>query len=299
MDVLSGRVAVVTGGGAGIGRSIVLALADAGVHIVVADIDAPAGEAVCAEAAARGVRAIACPTDVANLDDVRALAERAYREFDRVDILVNNAGVSMRPFRAVWDMSYEDYKWIFDTNMWGVINCTHIFVPYMQRQSGEKAIVNQSSVGTLWTVPGHSAYVAAKSAVNGYSDVIREELADDGFMVTTVFGGNIPTGLGDSERRRPEKDRSTTRGVPSYHTYVQHKPETERGVDPKIAGGTVYVKNANEALTPLDVDLVGPIIVQAIRDRVPYCMTHPSPTVALRERAEALIAASRPLPSVI
>ena len=293
---LSGRVAVVTGGGAGIGRSIVLALADTGVRIVVADVDAASGEQVSAEVAARGGHAEALATDVAKLSEVGALADFAYRTFGQVDILVNNAGVSMRPFRAVWDTSIEDYNWIFDTNMWGVINCVQSFVPRMRAQAGKKWIVNQSSVGTLWTVPGHAAYVAAKSAINGYSDVIRAELADDGFMVTTVFGGNIPTAIGEGERRRPQFERSSTRGVPSYHTYVRDKPAADRGVDPKIAGGTVYVQDANEALTPLDVALVGPIIVEAIRKRAPFCMTHPAPAVAIRKRAEALIAASRPLP---
>src|SRR5690349_13150880 len=204
MDNLKGRVAVITGGGTGMGRSMALSLAAEGVAVVVSGIEAEVAERVCAEAIARGGEAIAVKTDVSKLEEVEALADAAYARFGKVDILINNAGVTLRPFRAVWDTSYDDFRWIVGVNLWGVIHGVHVFVPRMRRQSGEKHIVNVSSMGTLAKVPGHSSYVMTKAAVNGFSEVIREELADDGFGVTVLYPGYVKTRIATSERLRPQ-----------------------------------------------------------------------------------------------
>jgi NAD(P)-dependent dehydrogenase (short-subunit alcohol dehydrogenase family) len=103
MDDLKGKVAVVTGGGSGIGRSIVLAMAQCGVNVVVADIQEVPADKVADEARAIGVRAVAVRCDVAQHVDMQALADRAYSEFGQVNILCNNAGISWRPYRSILD----------------------------------------------------------------------------------------------------------------------------------------------------------------------------------------------------
>jgi len=97
-----GAVAVVTGAGSGIGRSISHALAQAGSDVVIADIELDAAQAVCGEIEAMGQRALAVQVDVAKQSAVHSLAEQAYQKFGKVSVLVNNAGVALRPFVSVW-----------------------------------------------------------------------------------------------------------------------------------------------------------------------------------------------------
>jgi NAD(P)-dependent dehydrogenase (short-subunit alcohol dehydrogenase family) len=289
VENLAGRVAVVTGAGGGMGRSIVLSLAAEGTNVVVSDIEGAAAEKVRDEALALGVRAVAHATDVSKLEQVQDLADLAFREFGQVDILVNNAGVTLRPFRSVWDTAYEDFRWVVDVNIWGVINGIHVFVPRMREQPGEKHIVNTSSMGTLVRVPGHSTYTLTKAAVNGFSDVIREELADFGFGVTILYPGHVKTRIATSERLRPESEQSAKRNVIPYDTYTKQKAEAEKGADPGVAGGTVHIQDAGQMTVGIDPDEVGPMVVKAIRQNAPHLTTHPVPEVAIRKHTDAVL----------
>jgi NAD(P)-dependent dehydrogenase (short-subunit alcohol dehydrogenase family) len=108
MRELGGKVAVVTGGGSGIGRGMALAFADAGMHVAVADIELGAAEKVADELRAKGVRALAVASDVAKLESVEALAERVYRELGAAHLLCNNAGVAV--FGATDEMRDSDWR---------------------------------------------------------------------------------------------------------------------------------------------------------------------------------------------
>jgi NAD(P)-dependent dehydrogenase (short-subunit alcohol dehydrogenase family) len=288
MKDLSGRVAVVTGAGTGMGRSIALSLAGEGVSVVVADIELSHAESVRDEAIALGVRAIAQATDVSKLDQVQALADAAYDEFGKVDILVNNAGVTLRPFRAVWDTAYEDFRWVVDVNIWGVIHGVHVFVPRMRAQTGEKHIVNVSSMGTLVKVPGHSTYTLTKAAVNGFSDVIREELANDGFGVTILYPGYVKTRIATSERLRPEAERSDHRNVTPYETYTKRDPVVAEEL-PGVSRSSVKIEDAGQMQIGIEADDVGPMVVKAISENKPYCLTHPAPEIAIRKHMDELL----------
>ncbi|MFQ3894809.1 SDR family NAD(P)-dependent oxidoreductase [Sphingobium sp. R-7] len=282
MQDLNGRVAVITGAGTGMGRSMALSLAKEGVNLVVSDIEPAFAEAVRDEAAALGSNAVSAGVDVSKLSEVQALADLAYDRFGKVDILINNAGVTLRPFRAVWDTSYEDFQWVVGVNIWGVINGVHVFVPRMRRQEGEKHIVNVSSMGTLAKVPGHSTYVMTKAAVNGFSDVIREELKDDGFGVTVLYPGYVKTRIATSERLRPESERSDLRNVPSYESY--RKADSDAPLS-----SPVRIADAGAMQVAIEADEVGPMVIRAIRENRPYCLTHPAPDVPMRTQLEELI----------
>ncbi|KAH6999308.1 hypothetical protein EDB80DRAFT_555794, partial [Ilyonectria destructans] len=185
--------AVVTGAGGGIGRSIALSLAEAGCDVLVADIDLEAAEVVAGEIEALGRRGIAMKVDVTRSDDVKAMADRAYSEFSNVTVLVNNAGVTMRPFRAIWDSSEADFKWMMEVNFFGVQNGVAAFVPRMLETPGRKHIVNTSSMATLIDPAGHGAYNAAKSAVDGLSNSLRNEVEEEDIGVTIVYPGRVDT----------------------------------------------------------------------------------------------------------
>lgn len=212
MKTLQGKTAVITGAGSGIGRSIALALAKAGTNVVVADIQAASAEAVAAQVRQHGVRALAVTADVARRASVAELADRSYAEFDAVDILCNNAGVSWRPFRTVMEATMEDWKFIMEVNLWGVVHGLDVFLPRMRAQPGDKHIVNTASQAGLLPLAGHTPYSASKAAVACLSEAIAQELAPHGFGVTILCPGFVRTSVTqNSELLRPESERGAQR----------------------------------------------------------------------------------------
>ena len=129
MDDLVGRTAVVTGGGSGIGRAIVLELADAGMNVVIADIEEDAARAVASEAEAAGARAIPVHADVSDSASMQAIADTAYAEFGAVHVLCNNAGVLI--FGDMQKLKIEDWNWLLGVNVFGVLNGIYAFLPRM------------------------------------------------------------------------------------------------------------------------------------------------------------------------
>lgn len=261
-----GASAVITGAGNGIGRSIALELGRLGTQVLIADLDGDAAVGVADEITAAGGTARSRKVDVTDSAAIEALADEAFSEFGRVDILHNNAGVTWRPFRAVWNATPADFRWLMEVNYFGVVNGITAFLPRMRAQEGRKQILNTSSMATISLTPGHGLYSAAKHAVDGLSDTLREELIDhkDDFGVTVLYPGQITTGIGDRSReiRKLETGEDQSQGI----AYVQVR-------DAKWAH--------NEPKEPTDV---GKQVVEAIRHNDPYCLTHPAPIEYLDAR---------------
>lgn len=202
MEDLRDRVAVVTGGGSGIGRGIVLALAEVGCHVVVADVEPAAAEGVATEAAARGVRSLALRTDVTQLAQVDALADRAWGAMGRVDLLFNNAGVGSTS--PLLDASENDMKWLFAVNVFGVWNGCAVFGHRFAAQDTPADIVNtgsEHSLGVPHVLAGF--YTATKHAVLGLSDVLRREVPPH-VRVHVLCPGIVQSGFWNSGRNRPD-----------------------------------------------------------------------------------------------
>jgi NAD(P)-dependent dehydrogenase (short-subunit alcohol dehydrogenase family) len=198
VDDLAGRVAVVTGGGSGIGRAIVLELAAAGMDVVVADIeDAPARE-VAEEARAAGARAIAVHTDVADYVSVQALADASYDEFGAVHVLCNNAGVLI--FGEMQNLKIEDWNWLFGVNVFGVLNGVYAFLPRMLESGEPGHIVNTASIAAL---SGQGIYGASKSAILNITESLHRDLADTPIGVTALCPGMLNTKIVAAQRNRP------------------------------------------------------------------------------------------------
>lgn len=289
MKELAGKTAVVTGGGSGIGRAIVLALAAAGTNVVVADINKEAADAVADEVSAYGVGSLGVKADVSKLEEVEALADAAYAKFNSVEILCNNAGVTLRPFRAHWDCSYEDWQWIMNINFGGILHGHLVFVPRMLKTSGEKHIVNTSSMSTFITLPGTGPYTAAKSAVDGLSNSAREELKQFGIGVSMLNPGPIRTGLvATSDQVMTEEQRAKNEKVKvwsdaSTSFFPQKTAELEavkKIVDPDVPS------NYGEYITPKHV---GRFVIEGILKNKPYIMTHPLPLEQIQPRFDAII----------
>lgn len=295
MENFRGRTAVVTGAGSGIGRSICLALAREGVNVVVSDIEEANAKAVSKELNALGVRSIAVKTDVARLEQVQALADAAYAEFGEVDILCNNAGVAFRPFRAIWDTSYSDFQWMIGVNLWGVIHGVHVFLPKMREKAGSKHIVNTSSISTLFTVPGNATYTMTKSAIDGLSQVMREELLADNIGVTVLYPGHVKTNVSNSARLRPEAEQAANSLVRSYDSYAKERGEAAKGQPAGVAGGGVHLIGAGDIARPIEAEEVGPMVIDAIRHNRLYCMTHPAPREGIETRTSELLDSYHPV----
>ena len=193
MRDFEGRVAAITGAGSGIGRALADALARRGAHLSLCDID----ENGLAETVARcqthgGVRIRSQRLDVADRAGMYEWADRVVADHGKVNLIVNNAGVALGA--TVEAMSYEDFEWLMNINFWGVVYGTKAFLPHL-KESGEGHVVNLSSVFGLISVPSQSAYNAAKFAVRGFTDTLREELRPKGIRVIALLPGATDTAI--------------------------------------------------------------------------------------------------------
>lgn len=193
------RVAVVTGAGSGIGKALAIQLADAGCKVAISDINEDAVQAVAEQINAKGQTAIADRLDVADREAFYAYADKVVQHFGAVHIVINNAGVAVGA--TVEDTSYEDFEWLMGINFWGVVHGTKAFLPTLQQQD-EAHIVNISSLFGLLSVPTQSAYNAAKFAVRGFTEALRQELEIQNSPVscTTVHPGGIKTNIARNAR---------------------------------------------------------------------------------------------------
>jgi NAD(P)-dependent dehydrogenase (short-subunit alcohol dehydrogenase family) len=198
MKKLSGKCGVVTGAASGLGYGLALALAERGMNLVIADWDAEGADRAATAARAKGVDAVAVETDVSSLDTVQHLADVAYERHGGVQLLVNNAAVS-RPGR-LWEISAEDWQWVMDINVTGVINGLIAFLPRMMAQSDERHIAITSSTNGLWTMPKQGAYNMTKYALVGLSEALADDLAPHGITVSVICPGPMRTRLGANSR---------------------------------------------------------------------------------------------------
>ena len=242
MRELSGKVAVVTGGGSGIGRGMALAFGDAGMKVVVSDIELPAAEKVAAEIQAKGARALAVQTDVAKRESVEALAERTYRELGAAHLLCNNAGVAV--FGPLDEQRDTDWRWVLSVNLEGVVNGLQAFLPRMKAQPGPKHVVNTASVAGIAALPGLGIYTATKYAVVGISETLRLEGPRYELGCSVLCPGAVNTNIMTSERNRPTDLGESKPFVPPSGGALTDA--LSRGRDPLWVGRRVRVGVEND-----------------------------------------------------
>lgn len=198
MNELTGRVAIVTGGGSGIGKAVAELFAEeSAAGLTIADIRGDTAKEVAASVVERfGAKAIATETDVSNEALVDDMVARTIEEFGRVDILVNNAGIC--PVVAWDDTTLEDWNRILAVNVTGAYISTKAVLPHMRRQKYGR-IVNISSVGGfLGSVIAHVAYGVSKAGMIALTKVIAKTFAADGVYANAIAPGSIDTPLTDS-----------------------------------------------------------------------------------------------------
>jgi 3-oxoacyl-[acyl-carrier protein] reductase len=196
---LSEKVALITGGGNGIGRETSLQFAKEGARVVVADYNVSAGEETVHEIVSAGGEALYIQVDVSNHESVEQMAARALEYFGRIDILINNAGITQDSMLS--KMTYEQWHNVIDVNLNGVFYCTKVIAPHMVERGNGK-IINTSSIVGVHGNLGQTNYAATKSGVIGMTKTWSKELGHKGINVNAVAPGFIETGM---VARMPEK----------------------------------------------------------------------------------------------
>ena len=254
MEITAHSHAFITGGASGIGLAIGDALAAAGARVTLADIDGEALAAVLASRDPARVRGVVL--DTRDRDGWARARDAAEAAFGPVDVLVNNAGISPDS-RHLADMAAKSWDRMIAINLTGVFNGISAFAARL-RTRGRGWVVNTASMAGVCTPrPGTGGYSAAKAGVVMLSDVLRGELAGSGVGVTALCPGLVFTNLGDTSFKLGATSRGgSMRGFPG-------------GIEPEV---------------------VGEMVVAAIRDEVPYCFTHRDRRADVAPRCEAILA---------
>ncbi|MDT5027694.1 MAG: hypothetical protein QOE61_4120 [Micromonosporaceae bacterium] len=195
MDDLTSKVAVITGAASGIGFALAKVFAAEGMRVVLADVDATRLTSAADALAATGADCIGEVVDVSDPAAVERLADRTVEHFGGVHVICNNAGVSA--LGCQWELSLDDWNWVLDVCLGGVVNGIRSFVPRMLASGEPGHVVNTASMAGVLTSPFVGPYAAAKHAVVGISKGLRAELAGTPIGVTVVCPGMVNTPVAD------------------------------------------------------------------------------------------------------
>ena len=231
MKEVAGKVAVITGAADGIGRGMAEAFAAAGMKVVLSDVEEPALAETTQALRDDGADVHAVVTDVSKPEQVQALADESVRRFGAVDVLCNNAGIAM-PTPSSWETSLDDWKWIIEVNLMGVIHGVRSFVPIMLEQGSESHIVNTASIAGLVAGGDIASYAVTKFGVVALSEHLYLELEQAGAKtkVSVLCPGFVATNIMDSERNRPadRPDASRSPRIRSRRPFSIGSPGSSR-----------------------------------------------------------------------
>ncbi|MCY3739781.1 MAG: SDR family NAD(P)-dependent oxidoreductase [Candidatus Poribacteria bacterium] len=189
---LTDKVAIITGGGRGIGRAVAIAYAAEGASVVIAARSSAQLDKVATEIAAQGGKVLALPTDLRIREEVEHLVQKTVAHFGRIDILVNNAGIN--PRGLFLDSTDEEWEQGWQINVMGVVHCCRAALPIMQQQGSGNIINVGSGMGQVGR-SNLSVYCASKAALHGLTQSIAEEVWEDGIIANVLIPGPVKTEL--------------------------------------------------------------------------------------------------------
>jgi NAD(P)-dependent dehydrogenase (short-subunit alcohol dehydrogenase family) len=208
MNNFNKKVAVITGGASGVGRSIAFTLGRLGAKVVIADVDKNALEQTCDALNAENIEAIAQYCDVSSAQSCEDLSQKALSTYGALHLVFANAGVSAAEAGNMWEYSERDWQWTFNVNVWGVVNTINAFMPKLLEQNIEAHFaITGSRNGSLLIFPNIPIYTASKAAIHSITENLYHQIAamDTPVKVHCLIPGPhvVETGLLNSERVRP------------------------------------------------------------------------------------------------
>src|SRR6202049_2025504 len=271
MRELAGKTAFVTGGASGIGLGLGRAFAQAGMKVMLADIEADALAAAVKslENVRPGVRGVIC--DVADPSSVERAAGASYEAFGNVHVVCNNAGVAAGG--GIDNISLDNWRWVLDVNLIGVLHGIRTFLPHIRAHGEGGHIVNTASMAGMNSGLGFSPYVASKFAVVGMSEGLATQLKPFGIGVTVLCPGYVRTRIGESGRNRPQRYGAT------------------QTPDPASPAALLLAQIAERLQSGLDPSEVAARVLAAIHEDELYVFTHPEMRDELEDRFAAIMAA--------
>jgi NAD(P)-dependent dehydrogenase (short-subunit alcohol dehydrogenase family) len=273
MQQLAGKTAFVTGGASGIGLALGRAFAEAGMKVMLADIEAGALQAAVESLGshAADVRSVLC--DVADPESVERAAKATFEVFGNVHVVCNNAGVGGGS--GIDDISLPTWRWVLDVNLMGVVHGVRSFLPHIRDHGEGGHIVNTASMAGMNSGLGFSPYSASKFAVVNISEGLAKQLAPFGIGVTVLCPGFVQTRIWEASRNRQHR----------YGPAV--RPDT---ASPAGQLAAYLAEQGRAGLDPVDVAAQ---VLTAIRDNELYVFTHHSGAwrTELAERFEGILAA--------
>jgi len=208
---LKNRNAIITGAGKGLGKSMALALAEAGVNLALVGRGLPALQAVADAAKAHGVRAEVYAADVTREADILALEKATAAAFPKMHILINNAGINIR--KNVTDFTYAEWTSVLNTTLVGAFLMCRSFVPRMKGE-GYGRIINMTSIMSHISLPGRTAYSASKAGLLGFTKALALELAPEGITVNGISPGPCATEMNLPILQNPELNQQFISKLP-------------------------------------------------------------------------------------
>ena len=278
MNDFSGKVAVITGAAGGLGLGLAEHALTLGMKLVLADVQEGLLEETAESLRRRGADLVAVSCDVSIPEDVNKLCTTAFESFGVVHLLINNAGVGC--CKLLHEYTLEDWRWVLETNLWGVIHGIRFFVPRMLEQNVESQILNVSSSEALLpgTGPGGGAYGVGKAAVIHLSEVLRFELESQKptIGVSVLCPGLIHTDIFNCDARRPER---------------YDNDSSSRASDAKSKYAQKYFHTISDTMPARSPRKVAEIAFEGIRNRDLYIFSHGHPSLreVYEERFDAIM----------
>ncbi len=273
MKDLKNKVAVITGAASGFGRELALLCAREGMRCALADVDEKGLQATIELLEPLNAQTLAVRCDVSKAESVEHLAEETYEKFGAAHLLFNNAGVAVGG--PAWTATLEDWKWLLEVNLMGVVHGIHSFVPRMLKQKDESHVVNTASVAGLLSVPGSSVYCVSKHGVVTLSECLYQDLrlANARIGVSVLCPAFVKTGIADSVRNRPAELAATNPLAGPYEERVRQATRAGRLSAADIARMTLDAVKANRFYI-----ITHPAIKSAIEARMRDILDEQLPT---------------------
>lgn len=271
MRDLAGKTAFVTGGASGIGFALGRAFAEAGMKVMLADIETDALAAAVKSLHDFGLDVRGVPCDVADPVSVDHAAKASYEAFGNVHVVCNNAGVAAGS--GIDNISLDNWRWVLDVNLMGVLHGIHTFLPHIRSHGEGGHIVNTASMAGMQSGLGFSPYAASKFAVVNMSEGLAMQLKPLGIGVSVLCPGFVRTRISESGRNRHER----------------HGPA--QTPHPASPAGMLAAHLAKQSQAGLDPSNVARQVLMAIREDELYVFTHPGMRDEVEERFAAVIAA--------